>query len=99
MTLPLAELGYELSGSDLSQQMLKRCEAKAKEANLQVTLFQADFREIDQTAPHSYDLVMSTGNSLPYVSNQEVLETLHKIQCSAPLDEFDWFCVLAQKKE
>ena len=204
LTLPLAELGYELSGSDLSKQMLKRCEAKAKEANLQVTLFQADFREIDQTAPHSYDLVMSTGNSLPYVSNQEVLETLHKmdsivnekgylyldtrnwdrilkehqkfyftnptmvddvridssqyweydpdgsitfnivysfernmkvlqreifeekynpikrelilnelsgmgysirvlanmpIQCSAPLDEFDWFCVLAQKKE
>lgn len=79
LTLPLVELGYELSGSDLSLKMLSKCEKKAKEANLSVTLFQSDFREIDQTAPSSYDLVMSTGNSLPYVSNQEVLETLHKM--------------------
>lgn len=79
LTLSLAELGYELSGSDLSQQMLDRCEQKAKEANLQVTLFQADFRDIVKRAPRTYDLVMSTGNSLPYVSNQQVLETLHKM--------------------
>jgi len=79
LTLPLAELGYELSGSDLSRQMLNRCEEKAKEANLQVRLFQSDFREIDQAVSHSYDLVMSTGNSLPYVSNREMLETLHKM--------------------
>lgn len=76
LTLELAELGYRVTGSDLSGAMLKKCREKAESRGLAVELFQSDFREIDRTAPGTYDCVMSTGNSLPYVPNGEVVETL-----------------------
>lgn len=76
LTLELAELGYQVTGSDLNQAMLSKCREKAEKKGLAVELFCSDFREIDQTAPGKYDCVMSTGNSLPYVSNEDVLRTL-----------------------
>lgn len=76
LTLELAELGYRVTGSDLSEAMLARCREKAEKRDLAVELFASDFREIDRTAPGTYDCVMSTGNSLPYVPNGEVAETL-----------------------
>ncbi|QSX05681.1 class I SAM-dependent methyltransferase [Sedimentibacter sp. zth1] len=76
LSLVLAESGYVLSGSDLSDKMLKRCLNKAEEKSLNVSLFKSDFRNINITAPQKYDCVMSTGNALPYVSNEEVALTL-----------------------
>lgn len=76
LTLELAELGYQVTGSDLSEAMLERCKAKAQEKGFEVELFCSDFREIDRNAPEKYDCVMSTGNSLPYVSNEDVVRTL-----------------------
>jgi glycine/sarcosine N-methyltransferase len=77
ITLQLSELGYQLTGSDLSANMLKKCEEKARERNINVQLFQSDFREIAENTEKMYDCVMSTGNSLPYVENDEVIKTLH----------------------
>lgn len=76
LTLELAELGYQVTGSDLSEAMLERCKAKAQEKGFEVEIFCSDFREIGQNAPEKYDCVMSTGNSLPYVSNEDVVRTL-----------------------
>ena len=74
-----AKLGYEVTGSDLSETMLERCRNKAEERGLKVELYQSDFREVDQNVPGTYDCVMSTGNSLPYVSNEDVVLTLGKM--------------------
>ena len=79
LTLGLAELGYEITGSDLSETMLERCRNKAEERGLKVELYQSDFREVDQNIPGLFDCVMSTGNSLPYVSNEDVVLTLGKM--------------------
>lgn len=76
LTLELAELGYQVTGSDLSDTMLSKCLEKAKKRGLAVELFRSDFREVDRAAAGKYDCVMSTGNSLPYVSNADVLRTL-----------------------
>ena len=76
LTLELAEMGYQVTGSDLSEAMLTRCREKALEKGLEVELFRSDFREISRTAPGTYDCVMSTGNSLPYVPNEDVVRTL-----------------------
>ena len=79
LTLELAELGYQVTGSDLNQAMLSKCREKAEKKGLAVELFCSDFREIDQTAPGKYDCVMSTGNSLPYVENDALLAVLERM--------------------
>lgn len=76
LTLELAEMEYQVTGSDLSEAMLARCKEKAQAKDLSVELFCSDFREVDKNAPGLYDCVMSTGNSLPYVSNEDVVRTL-----------------------
>lgn len=105
LTLELAELGYQVTGSDLNQAMLSRCREKADKKGLAVELFCSDFRGIDQTAPGKYDCVMSTGNSLPYVSNEDVVQTLAAMdRLAAPggylyLDTRNWDKILAEKQQ
>lgn len=79
LTLPLAELGVSLYGSDLSEAMLKRGREKADEKGLQVDLRQCDFRKLKSSFSEKFDCVGSTGNSLPYVSNDEVLHVLEQM--------------------
>lgn len=76
VTLPLAELGVGLSGSDLSQTMLDRCREKAARRGYPIELQQSDFRDLSCWSGMKFDCVASTGNSLPYVPNQEVLSVL-----------------------
>ncbi len=76
LTLPLAALGVRLYGSDLSSAMLERCAQKANEKGLAVDLRQSDFRELTAHFSETFDCVGSTGNSLPYVSNGEILAVL-----------------------
>lgn len=72
LTLPLAGLGVQLSGSDLSEAMLAGCAEKARAKNLPVSLRQCDFREASRAFAEPFDLVISTGNSLPHVPNREI---------------------------
>ena len=76
VTLPLAELGVGLSGSDLSVAMLKNCAKKAESRGFPVELKQSDFRDLSCWAGRGFDCVASTGNSLAYVANGEVLDVL-----------------------
>ena len=73
LTLPLAELGVQVSGSDLSEVMLDRCREKSKKQGPSLILQQADFRNVSEAFPGAqFDCVGSTGNSLPYVGNREI---------------------------
>lgn len=79
LTLPLAEMGVALYGSDLSEAMLKRCKEKAEERGISIGLRRSDFRELILNFQEKFDCVGSTGNSLPYVSNEEVMEVLEQM--------------------
>lgn len=72
LTLPLAELGVELYGSDLSEAMLERCKEKAGKRGFPIDLRVSDFRRLDENFDAAFDCVASTGNSLPYVTNGEI---------------------------
>ena len=72
LTLPLAELRVELYGSDLSEQMLERCKEKAGKRGVSIDLRTSDFRRLDERFDRTFDCVASTGNSIPYVTNDEV---------------------------
>lgn len=78
-TLPLADLGVNLSGSDLSEKMLANCKRKAEARDFPIGLKCCDFRNVSEHFEGPFDCVASTGNSLPYVSNDDVLKTLEQM--------------------
>lgn len=79
MTLPVCDLGVELYGSDLSRDMLDKCAQKSEEKNWPVKLVQSDFCSVAEKFDRQFDLVASTGNSLPHVSNERVLTALSQM--------------------
>lgn len=79
VTLPLLDLGIRLSGSDLSSCMLEKCRKKAEAKDMQLDLQCCDFRTAAAHFDGKFDCVASTGNSLPYVSNEDVLKTLEQM--------------------
>ena len=79
MTLPLQELGIEISGSDLSEAMLARCKMKAASKGNPVELKCCDFRDLSCWEGREFDCVVSTGNALGYVSNNDILIALEKM--------------------
>lgn len=76
LTFPLAELGYQVSGSDLSGPMLKEAGRKAQERGLNIPLRQCDFRELTQHFSPGFDCVMSTGSALGHVCHNDIRRTL-----------------------
>ena len=79
LTIPLSMLGYEVSGSDVSYDMLEKCKKNAKQYGVDIALTQCDFRELTKHVSGNFDCVMSTGNSLAHVENKDVLYTLHEM--------------------
>lgn len=79
VTLPLSDLGIRLSGSDLSESMLQKCQEKAAAKNLKINLKCCDFRTVSSHFSEKFDCVASTGNSLPHVDNNDVLNTLEQM--------------------
>ena len=103
MTLPVADLGIAISGSDLSQNMLERCRKKCEERNIPANLVCSDFRTVAQEFDEQFDCVASTGNSLGYVSNRDVLQTLEQMDALVKpggylyLDLRNWDMILEKK--
>ncbi len=79
LTLPMTELGITLSGSDLSEKMLAKCREKAKKKGVSVELKPSDFRCVSKAFDHRFDCVISTGNSLPYVNNEDIRIALYQM--------------------
>ena len=79
MTLPLQELGIEISGSDLSEAMLSRCKMKAAAKGQPIELKCSDFRDLSCWEGKLFDCVVSTGNALAYVENSDVPLVLEKM--------------------
>lgn len=79
LTLPLADMGIQLYGSDLSQTMLDRCRSNAERRGLSVDLRASDFRALRGRFDRQFDCVASTGNSLPHVNNGDVMTALREM--------------------
>lgn len=103
VTLPLCKLGIQLSGSDLSEEMIRKCEVKSCEAGFNIELKCCDFRELSCWKGQQFDCVASTGNSLPHVNNNDVLVTLEQMNSLVKeggylyLDTRNWEKILREK--
>ncbi len=71
-TLPLARLGYTVSGSDISDNLLGKARENFAAFGLEPYLYHADLRRFDEGIRAPLDCVISTGNSLPHVNLEGV---------------------------
>ena len=76
-TLPLATLGYVVSGSDLSENLLNRAKFNFEKNGFHPNLFLADFRSFGSKIDKKVDCVISTGNSLTHTNLDGFVEFLH----------------------
>ena len=79
LTLPLQELGKNVFGSDLSEDMLAKCATKADIKGKTIELKCSDFRDLSCWGERTFDCVVSSGNSLAYVENTDILKTLEQM--------------------
>lgn len=76
LSFALADMGYQVSGSDISNDMLNNAKKNAQNRYLDIHLVQSDFCKIADVMDTQFDCVMSTGNSLAHVNNQDLKTAL-----------------------
>ena len=74
LTFPLIYLGYNVSGSDISEIMVDHAKDRVKSENLNNDFFVADLRNINNYNLGKIDCLISTGNSLAHVNNEDFFD-------------------------
>jgi 2-polyprenyl-3-methyl-5-hydroxy-6-metoxy-1,4-benzoquinol methylase len=102
-TIPLAKLGYKVSGSDISENLLERTKINFNESGYEIELFNSDLRNLDTVLREPVDCIISTGNSLPHVTNEGVRDFVkNATKCLNPrgllfIDIRNWDQLLDEK--
>ena len=71
--IALAERGFEVTGSDVSEGMVTEARHNAETAGLAATFLRAGFGELRGTVEKRYDAALCLGNSLPSVLSEDAL--------------------------
>jgi ubiquinone/menaquinone biosynthesis C-methylase UbiE len=79
MLLPLAKMGYSVTGIDINKNMVKKAKLNFAKNNLIANIDVGDFRHIKEKIRHEYDCVMCTGNSLGHVKNEDIHATIRSM--------------------
>ncbi|MEI3606447.1 class I SAM-dependent methyltransferase [Pseudogracilibacillus sp. SE30717A] len=72
LTIPLAERGFEITGLDITQEMLELAKQKAKRLNVLVNWIHADARQFDLS--RKYQFIFTTGNSFQHFLDRELVD-------------------------
>ena len=75
--IALAQGGYRVIGSDISEQMIARANANAERAGVTIPFVVAHFQDLYSTLNAQFDAVLCLGNSLPHVlTDADALKSL-----------------------
>jgi ubiquinone/menaquinone biosynthesis C-methylase UbiE len=78
IALPLAKAGYQVTGVDLSDDMLTIAQQKLAATEVSLSLYQQDMRELE--LPQTFDIVTIFCDSLNYITEEEdVKETFSRV--------------------
>ncbi|MEW9667321.1 class I SAM-dependent methyltransferase [Ammoniphilus sp. 3BR4] len=78
ISIPLAGLGYEVTGIDLSEEMLAVTYDKAREKSLSIQLLHQDMRDL--ALPYEVDAIVSFCDSLNYLTEPgDILQTFRRV--------------------
>lgn len=69
--LGLAELGYQVSASDLSEEEVKLAKSEAEKRGLEIAFKVADMRDVSKSFEGQFDIVLSADNSIPHLLDDE----------------------------
>lgn len=72
-SIPLAQKGYSVTGSDLSRQMLIRARENARAARVSIRWLRGDIRQLAELVNERFDAVITCGNSLLHLPDREDL--------------------------
>ncbi|WP_418790715.1 class I SAM-dependent DNA methyltransferase [Phosphitispora sp. TUW77] len=72
VTIALAEIGYRITGLDISSEMLSVAEQKSRAKGLTIEWLQQDMRQMELGEP-KFDLVISMTDSMNYMSGDREL--------------------------
>ncbi len=90
-TLPLAKLGYTVTGSDLSKNLVEKASENFIDAGYESEIFVADLRDVENFLPATCDCVISTGNSLAHVNNDDLAKFFESVSKSIPSGSLLYF--------
>jgi SAM-dependent methyltransferase len=73
----LAELGYAVTASDISEEEIRIAKGEAEKRKLDITFSVADMRKVSEMHDEKFDVVLSADNSIPHLLNdEEILNAL-----------------------
>ncbi len=72
-TIALAQRGYEVLGSDVSEGMVSQARQNAAVVGVTATFLQAGFGELAGSVKEPYDALLCLGNSLPSLLSEDAL--------------------------
>lgn len=85
-SLGLAQRGYSVAASDISQRELDRAEAEAAKRGLAIEFRVADMRRLAEVYPEPFDVVLACDNAIPHLlSEAEILGAFEQFyRCTRP---------------
>lgn len=69
--LSLAKEGYEVTGSDISENELDFARSEAQKRNIKISFIYADCRNLKQYIKNQYDAIISIDSALPHLLTRE----------------------------
>ncbi len=76
----LAEMGYRVSGRDISGEAVELAKKEANLRGLEIDFSVGDMRDLDANLTEPFDLIIACDNAIPHLlSMKEILTTLKKI--------------------
>ena len=72
-TIALAQRGYEVVGTDISEGMVRQARQNAESASASAVFHQAGFGHLREAVKEPFDALLCLGNSLPSVITEEAL--------------------------
>lgn len=74
----LAALGYQITGSDISEAELAQAKQRALDNQVELRLQRADFCALAETFPETFDIIICMDNALPHMLSAEALASAIK---------------------
>ena len=69
----LAELGYNITASDISKGAISHAEVRAAEAGVNIAFKNADFSRLSDSFEDKFDIIIAMDNALPHMLSDEEL--------------------------
>ncbi|HOF88696.1 MAG TPA: class I SAM-dependent methyltransferase [Armatimonadota bacterium] len=85
-SIGLAELGYQVTASDISSAELAQAEEETQRRNLAISFHLADMRQVWTIFQRQFDIVLAFGNAVPHLLNEaDILLAFQQFRrCIAP---------------